>query len=1038
VRRLDIRLLGGFDVAVDSRPIPADAWPQRRAADLVKLLALAEGHRLARDQVLEALWPQLESDAGAANLHKAASYARRALGDRAAVVLRGGQVQLAPGAAVVTDVERLEAGDDNVPADELLPDDRYEEWTIGPRERLRELRLAALRRRGLWEDVLRAEPADEEAARALARAALDAGDRAAAVRRLRSVRDELSALGMRPSEETLALEGQVAGGPAVRVPRFFDAPMAGRERELDFARAYLRSAADGRGGTLLVTGAAGMGKSRFAEALLEEGERAGFHTLRGGAHAEEGRSPYAPFVEAIDPLVRDRPDLTAGLTPGALSALALIAPSASRAEPPASHPMDRHRILSAAGRLMERAAAERPVLLVLDDLHAADEATLELVHYLARAARRARLVLVGGAREEAIGGPLARLRASLIEQRAGAEVVLDRLDRDAVRAVAERVAGRPLPEATVRAIERSSAGNAFFAEELAAGVDAEGQVTVPRRLHHVLEGRLEQLAAVAGHLMGPLAVLEDGFRAGELARPAGRDEAAVARELEAACRAGVLDRAGDAYRFRHPLVREALVERLPRHELGAAHREAARMLEAEDAPPERIAHHLLHAGRPEDAVPLLLRAAEWAAGVAAYADGAVWVEQALEHADDDLRPRLLVLRAELLEGTGDPRAGAAYSEAIAAAAEGEANDLRLKRARACVMSGDVAAARRTVEELQPASPADHGRVALLRAMLGFLEGDTGAVRRHADEAEPLLERARLHEDLAMLDDVRAMLAHAEGDWESYSRWRLREPAQLPELAGRVFDAYLCVTEYVLYSGEPYARLAGFAKRLRAQARQAGARRGEAFAATLLGETELLSGNLGAAREHLFEAARLNREVGAPGGEALARMRLGEALLHTGDRDGARAQLEEALELSQGSNLARHLLYLVHAVLVQVPSDPAEAVDLVDQAEALLPRQRMCAYCPTGYHVAAASACAAGGRLERARAYLDQAERGAEMWPAGPWRAALAEARGRLLRAEGADSEAAAALRRAAEGFAAAGQRLYERRARAALATAGAR
>src|SRR4051794_38069483 len=180
---MDIRLLGGFGVAVDSHPIPEDAWPQRRAADLVKLLALAEGHRLARDQVLDALWPQLDTEPAAANLHKAASYARRALGDRSAVVLRAGQVQLAPGAQVMTDVERLRAGGDGA-ARQRLPRHPAEEWTVAPRERVQALRLAGLRRHGLWEEVLRAEPADEEATRALARAALDDGDRATAVRRL--------------------------------------------------------------------------------------------------------------------------------------------------------------------------------------------------------------------------------------------------------------------------------------------------------------------------------------------------------------------------------------------------------------------------------------------------------------------------------------------------------------------------------------------------------------------------------------------------------------------------------------------------------------------------------------------------------------------------------------------------------------------------------------------------------------------------------------------------------------------------------------
>ena len=78
--------------------MPADAWVQRRATDLVKLLALAPGHRMSRDEVLELLWTKLGADAAASNLHKAANYARRALADRGAVVLRGGVVVLAPAA----------------------------------------------------------------------------------------------------------------------------------------------------------------------------------------------------------------------------------------------------------------------------------------------------------------------------------------------------------------------------------------------------------------------------------------------------------------------------------------------------------------------------------------------------------------------------------------------------------------------------------------------------------------------------------------------------------------------------------------------------------------------------------------------------------------------------------------------------------------------------------------------------------------------------------------------------------------------------
>ncbi len=85
-----MRLLGGFEAWVDGRLVREAEWTHGRARDLVKLLALAPGHRLPRDRVLEELWPQLGADAARANLHKAAHHGRRALGDPGGVVLRGG------------------------------------------------------------------------------------------------------------------------------------------------------------------------------------------------------------------------------------------------------------------------------------------------------------------------------------------------------------------------------------------------------------------------------------------------------------------------------------------------------------------------------------------------------------------------------------------------------------------------------------------------------------------------------------------------------------------------------------------------------------------------------------------------------------------------------------------------------------------------------------------------------------------------------------------------------------------------------------
>ena len=1029
VRSIDVRLLGTFAVTVDGLDVPGAAWRQRRAADLVKVLALAPGRRMARDVVLEMLWPNLGAGAAASNLHKAASYARDALGDRAGVVLRGGVVALAPGAEVTVDVDRFEQGDDSAYGGELLPDDQYEQWTLGPRARLRERHLAVLRSHGRWEDVLREDAADEEAHRALMRRAVASGDRPAAARQSRLLRDELTRLGAEPSVETLALQRELTRGPAVRAARLLHNPVEGRERELALALGVLARAAAADGGGLLVVGPLGIGKTRLLEAVLAEAEKLGFHTLRGAAYGEEGHAPYAPLMEALEPLAMRRPELAGALTDSAQAALSRVLPSVRAPAGSEEEPVDRHRIFSAVAQLLAQAAAERGVALVIDDLNAADEATTALVRHLARSAVAERMLVVAGMRDEQLRNEAALLRSNLLERGVAVEVTLGPLDRAAAAAVVRRAAGRPLRPGVLAAIERSAAGNPFFAEELAASVDASGDVIVPPRLREVVARRLDRLEPLGERLLAALAVIDDGFGATELAALAGVER--IDEALGAAEAAGVLECARGHYRFRHALVREQLAVQLPEETLRRAHTNAAALLTTEGAPPEAVAYHLLRAGRARDAVPLLIQAAEWAASVGAYRDGAEWAKLALEHAAGRDRPALLALRARLLHGAGEAHASAAYAEAIEVAPVEGVPALRAQQARAYLAAGDIPGARAALEGVEAERPEDVAEVMVVRGMVAWHAGDWEGARRLAVEAGDLAA------DPGELADLKGMLAHLDGVWEQHSRRQLTHVWDSPELAGRVFDAYLCVTEYVLTAGDPYDRVAGFAKRLRAQAQQAGARRGEAFAATLLGETELFTDNLEAARAHLIEAARLSREIGAVGGESLARMRLGEALLHSGDRAGARAQLEEALELAHISPLAQHLLFLVYGVLLQVPDEGVEALALIERAETLFDPRWVCSFCPTGYHVAAATVCARAGELDRARGFLQRAERGAGTWPGGPWPAALAQARAELLLADADQRGAAGALRRAVEGYAAAGQLLNERLAREALQRLGA-
>ncbi|MBI4261872.1 MAG: hypothetical protein HY658_15065, partial [Actinobacteria bacterium] len=217
-----IFLLGGFRAEVEGRTIPLEAWKRRRGADLVKVLALAPGHRLHRERVIDALWPDLRQEAGAANLRKAVHLARLALG-RGAISVEHGMLSLSPSGPLEVDVDRFQAAADAALEDagsaelavdlypgDLLPQDAYEPWAEEPRRRIRRLYLTVLKAAGRWERVVELDPLDEEAHRMLMRAHLEARDRTAALRQFERLREVLrEELGVSPDPETVALHEDV-------------------------------------------------------------------------------------------------------------------------------------------------------------------------------------------------------------------------------------------------------------------------------------------------------------------------------------------------------------------------------------------------------------------------------------------------------------------------------------------------------------------------------------------------------------------------------------------------------------------------------------------------------------------------------------------------------------------------------------------------------------------------------------------------------------------------------------------------------------
>lgn len=1012
--QVEVTLLGRFRVVVAGRVIEDEAWRHRRSRDLVKLLALAPEHRLHGEQIIDLLWPDLAVRAGRANLHKAAHFARRALGAREAVVLRHEEVILWPDATVVVDVERFQrcaelalasgeaegcAAAARAYGGDLLAEDPYAEWARDRRDALRRLHLDLLRRARLWEEVLVADPTDEDAHRAVMRQWLDAGQPEAAARQFRQLVTALTALDVRAQPATVALYELALRAGAVARPIAVRPPLMGREGELRTAKEVLARAASGEGGTLLVEGAPGMGKTRFNLELCDGAAGAGWAVARGGA-SESAPAPLAPVAGAVHRLVRSRPDVV-----GLLSERFQSVVTGLTARPPRVRG-ERPELAPALAQLLTYAAGNGVAVLSIDDVHAADDATIGLLGDLANAVRFEPVVVVLAFRREEAPPVLLGLRRSLMTRGACTRIELQHLDRRSAESLARRAAAHPPTPDSLRAIWRLAEGNPFFTEELAASIQADGSVTVPESLADLVAARLASLPADVHRALARMAIADHPFTAADLAALAGTGPDHAVRLLQQACSCGAVVSDHGRYRLRHALIAGALARSVPIPERLRIHGDVADRLIAAGAPAAQVAHHLAAAGRNE-APEWLHRAGQEALTVAGFAEALHFADRGLDHAAPAVRPALLELRADALHAMGDPAAGAAYGVALAECPPPRIPALRIKRARACLAVGAVDAAQLCLANLDPVRPGEQARLLVLRGLIAWYRDDL-------EKAEELATRAR---SLALAEGsqweatevlaLELMVAHTGGQRRLTSLSQWMEAYAAPSLAGMAMDPHLCVADYLLASDEPADAVIAFGRRVRSATERCDAVRGQAFAALVLAEAEMASGELRGAERDFGDAIALHRRVGSVAGEVLGIEGLAELALHRKRTEEVAGLLDEAVAASRWSPMCSHLLIRAHAIRVRA-SPVANAVETVEDAEAVLAGQRPCPVCSARFLVAATTACARAGSGARAQHYLGLL--GALGGPTrrGPLGAAVTAARAEVALARG---EPAAALRR---------------------------
>ncbi|WP_443051955.1 helix-turn-helix transcriptional regulator [Streptomyces sp. NBC_00250] len=421
----------------------------------------------------------------------------------------------------------------------------------------------------------------------------------------------------------------------------------GRAGELTALTEALSRATAGEPQALLIGGEAGVGKTRLIEEFLDTACGQGAVVALGGC-VELGADglPFAPFATALRSLRRRLPDELTTAADGQEAELARLLPELGD---PGSHDSSDEdstaRLFELTVRLLERLAADRTIVLVLEDLHWADASTRHLLTYLLRTLRRGRIVVVASYRADDIHRrhPLRPLLAELDRLRTIRRIELARFTRTEVhRQLTGILAAEPDPGLVEEVFERSD-GNAFFVEELVVSHEAgcaPGQLS--DSLRDLLLVRVETLSEDAQRVARIVAEGGSTVEYGLLAAVARLGEDELIEALRAAVGANLLLAVpdGDGYRFRHSLVREAVSDDLLPGERSRLNRRYAEALESDpalvraDERANRLATYWYHAHDPAKALPAVLRASVATRKRHAYAEQLRLLERAMELWDE--------------------------------------------------------------------------------------------------------------------------------------------------------------------------------------------------------------------------------------------------------------------------------------------------------------------------------------------------------------------------------------------------------------------
>jgi DNA-binding SARP family transcriptional activator len=743
--QMEFRILGPLEVCSEGREIPLGGAKQRA---VLAVLLLHRNEVVSTDRVIDELWSDRPPATAPKVVQVYVSQLRKALRGRHArdeadsiLVTRApgyllrierGELDADHFEQLVDEGRRaLAAGSPRLAAHTLLEglalwrgpafaDFAHESFAQNEIARLEEARVSALEERidadlalgrhaeliGELESLVAAYPLRERLRGQLMLALYRSGRQVEALDAFRAARSALvDELGLEPRRELRELQQAVlrqdaALDLAARVEPAPEPPhdlFVGRGLELEELRAGLNDAFARRGRLFLLVGEPGIGKSRLADELIADARARGASVVIGRCWEAGGAPAYWPWVQALRLYVEqsDPGTLRSELGSGAPD-LAQIVPELRELFPDLPQPSlevegARFRLFDSVGHFLRNAAASRPLVLVLDDLHVADEPSLLLLRFVAGGIAGSRILVVGTYRDvdPTMRDPLASTLAELAREQVTRRIELGGLTEEDISEYVKLTAGTTPSAGLSAAIHTETGGNALFVAEVVRLLAADGHVSdidarelwtlgIPQGVREVIGRRLRRLSEECVVVLTLASVLGREFALDALQRltevPADElldllDEPVAARVLTS------VPGARGRLRFGHALVRETLYEGLTTPRRVQLHRRAGEALEAlyaQDQEPHlaELAHHFLEAapgGDLDKALGYAQRAGDRALELLAYEEAARLYELALQAlelqqpVDLSARYALLVARGDALaRGGSTPEAEQAF------------------------------------------------------------------------------------------------------------------------------------------------------------------------------------------------------------------------------------------------------------------------------------------------------------------------------------------------------------------------------------------